>query len=297
VPLQTLLILSVLSLVWFGVRHGLRVLQPLTARLAAREAELTPIGEADVPLEIRPLTRTIDALFARLRNAMAAQERFLADAAHQLRTPLAGLRLHVDRALAESDPAAQHDALEHIRQLTLRATRTATQLLAMTRAQSPLTAPSVHAPVELTRLAPDAVGLRVHEALRAGIDLGYQGPRAPLHVRGDAAALEELLDNLIDNCLRYAGRGSTVTVSVAPRPDGGVTLRVEDNGPGVPDALLPRLGERFFRAPGNHGDGTGLGLAIVQRIAELHGASVDYRRAPQQGLSVEVHFPAIGRTC
>jgi two-component system sensor histidine kinase TctE len=297
VPLQTLLILSVLSLVWFGVRHGLRVLQPLTVRLASREAELTPIGEADVPLEIRPLTRTIDALFARLRDAMAVQERFLADAAHQLRTPLTGLRLHVERALADPDPATLRDALEHIRQLTLRTTRTATQLLAMTRAQSPLTAPSVHAPVELTRLVPDTVGLRVHEALAAGIDLGYQGSRTPQHVRADAAALEELLDNLIDNCLRYAGRGSAVTVSVTAASDGGVTLKVEDDGPGVSDALLPRLGERFFRAPGNHGDGTGLGLAIVQRIAELHGATVRYGRAPQHGLSVRVHFPAMRQTC
>jgi two-component system sensor histidine kinase TctE len=297
VPLQTLLILSVLSLVWFGVRHGLRVLRPLTARLAARESELTPIGEIDVPLEILPLTRTIDALFARLRAAMAVQERFLADAAHQLRTPLAGLRLHVDRALADSDPAARRDALEHIRQLTLRATRTATQLLAMTRAQSPLTAPSVHVPVELTRLVPETVGLRVHEALAAGIDLGYQAPPAPLCIRGDAAALEEMLDNLIDNCLRYAGRGSTVTVIVLALSDGSVALRVEDDGPGVPDALLTRLGERFFRAPGNREDGTGLGLAIVQRIGELHGASVHYRRAPQQGLSVEVHFPAMRQDC
>jgi two-component system sensor histidine kinase TctE len=141
------------------------------------------------------------------------------------------------------------------------------------------------------------VGLRVHEALAAGIDLGYQAPPTPLCIRGDAAALEELLDNLIDNCLRYAGRGSTVTVSVLALSDGSVALRVEDDGPGVPDALLARLGERFFRAPGNREDGTGLGLAIVQRIGELHGASVHYRRAPQQGLSVEVHFPAMRQDC
>lgn len=293
VPLQTLLILSVLSLVWFGVRYGLRVLQPLTTRLASRESELTPIGEADVPLEILPLTRTIDALFARLRDAVAVQERFLADAAHQLRTPLTGLRLHVERALADPCPATVRDALEHIRQLTLRATRTSTQLLAMTRAQSPLTAPSLHEPVELTRLARETVGLRVHEALATGVDLGYHGPSRPLCIHGDAASLEELLDNLIDNCLRYAGRGSTVTISVLVLPNGGVGLRVEDDGPGVPEALLSRLGERFFRAPGNREDGTGLGLAIVQRIAERHHANVTYRRAAQQGLSVEVHFPAM----
>lgn len=291
VPLQALLMLSVLSLVWFGVNYGLRVLQPLTARLAAREHELTPIGEADVPQEILPLTRTIDAQFARLREVLALQERFIADAAHQLRTPLTGLSLHVERALADQRPDTVRDALEHIRQLTLRAARTSAQLLAMTRAQSPLTEPTRHATIELTRLIPEAVGLRVHEALKAGVDLGYHGPSQPLRVCGDAGSLHELLDNLIDNGLRYAGRGSTVTVSLRPLAQGAVALRVEDDGPGVPAGLLSRLGERFFRVPGACEGGTGLGLAIVRHIAERHRAQVIYRSGAQRGLSVEVHFP------
>ncbi|WP_291194551.1 sensor histidine kinase [Frateuria sp.] len=291
VPLQTLLLLGVLSLVWFGVNYGLRMLQPLTARLAAREQEITPIGEADVPQEILPLTRTIDALFARLRDALALQERFIADAAHQLRTPLAGLSLHVERALADDSPQNLRDALTHMRQLTLRTARTSAQLLALTRAQSPLAAPAEHVPVDLARLVPQAVSLRVPEALAAQIDLGYQGVEGPLPVRGDAASLQEMLDNLVDNALRYAGRGSNVTVGLAPLPGGGVQLRVEDDGPGVPEEWLSRLGERFFRVPGNAETGTGLGLAIVQRIAERHGARVFYRRAPQHGLSVDVHFP------
>ena len=291
VPLQTLLLLGVLSLVWFGVNYGLRVLQPLTARLAAREQEITPIGEADVPLEILPLTRTIDALFARLRDALALQERFIADAAHQLRTPLAGLSLHVERALADDSPQNLRDALSHMRQLTLRTARTSAQLLALTRAQSPLAAPAKHAPVDLARLVPEAVSLRVPEALAAEIDLGYQGTRGPLLVAGDAASLHELVDNLVDNALRYAGRGSNVTVSLAPLPGGGAQLRVEDDGPGVPEEWLSRLGERFFRVPGSAEAGTGLGLAIVQRIAVRHGARVHYRRAAQHGLSVDVQFP------
>jgi two-component system sensor histidine kinase TctE len=293
VPLQTLLILGVLSLVWFGVSYGLRVLNPLTRRLASREHELTPIGDVDVPQEILPLTRTIDALFERLRGVLALQERFIADAAHQLRTPLAGLSLHVERALSDQRPETVRDALEHIRQLTLRSARTSAQLLAMTRAQSPLGAPETHVPVELTRLIPEAVSLRVHEALQAGIDLGYHDEGTPLFVLGDAASLQELLDNLIDNCLRYAGRGSTVTVSVLAQPGGGVSLRVEDDGPGVPADLLPRLGERFFRAPGSCESGSGLGLAIVQRIAERHRAILRFQRAAQHGLSVEVQFPPL----
>src|SRR6202044_3194087 len=126
----------VLSLVWFGVNHGLRVLDPLTARLAARSHELTPIGGADVPQEILPLTRTIDALFARLRSMLALHDRFIADAAHQLRTPLAGLSVHAERAQASSDPETISDALNHIQRLIQRANRTSSQLLALTRAQT-----------------------------------------------------------------------------------------------------------------------------------------------------------------
>jgi len=289
---QALLIVCVLSLVWFGVTHGLRVLDPLTLRLARRNQELTPIGGPDVPQEILPLTRTIDALFARLRGMLALHDRFIADAAHQLRTPLTGLSLHVERALADPDPANVHDALTHIRRLTQRAARTTAQLLALTRAQAPSTDTVEHVPLELTRLIPEAVMQRVHEALAAGVDLGYQGPEQALSIDGHAASLHDLLDNLIDNSIRYAGRGSTVTVSLQARPDGGANLMVEDNGPGVPPEMLPRLSERFFRAPGTSEEGSGLGLAIVQRIAERHHAEVIYQLGEERGLCVEVRFPA-----
>lgn len=296
VPMQTLLIIGVLSLVWFGVTRGLRILDPLTRRLAAREHELGPISDTDVPQEILPLTRTIDALFARLRGVMALQERFVADAAHQLRTPLTGLRLHVERALADPRPETVSDALQHIHRLTQRTARTSTQLLALTRAQSPWRERSAQEPVDLARLIPEGVGLRVHEALQAHIDLGYHGPDTAAPITGDTASLQELLDNLIDNALRYAGRGARVTVSVIALPEGGVMLRVEDNGPGVPTELMARLGERFFRAPGTSESGTGLGLAIVQQIAAQHGAQVTFGDAQPHGLRVTVQFPPAAKT-
>lgn len=291
VPLQTILILGALSLMWLGINRGLRILQPLTDRLAAREQELEPITGEDVPVEILPLTRTIDGLFERLRAMLSLQERFIADAAHQLRTPLAGLRLHVDRARAATDPATVRDALDHIDQLTERTARTSTQLLALTRAQNPRSECAAHVPVDLARQIPQVVGQRVPEAIRAGIDLGYQGPSGPVYVLGDAPALQELLDNLIDNTLRYAGRGARATVSLLPRPDGGVLLQVEDTGPGVPAGMLQRLGERFFRAPDAPSGGTGLGLAIVQQIAHQHGAQVTFAGAPEGGLRISVRFP------
>ena len=289
--MQTVLLVSVLSLVWFGVNHGLRVLDPLTRRLAGRSHELTPIGGPDVPQEILPLTRTIDALFARLRSMLALHDRFIADAAHQLRTPLAGLSLHVDRALSDLRPETVADALSHIQRLTRRAARTSSQLLALTRAQAAPADTLDNSLLNLTRLIPDAVSLRVHEALSAGVDLGYQGPKQPLCILGDASCVQDLLDNLIDNSLRYAGRGSTVTVSLQPQADGGSSLIVEDNGPGVPPELLPRLSERFFRAPNSGEEGSGLGLAIVQRIAERHHAEVIYQLGEEHGLCVEVRFP------
>ena len=280
--MQTFLLVCVLLLVWFGVSRGLRVLEPLTARLAARMNELTPIGGPDVPQEILPLTRTIDALFDRLR------------AAHQLRTPLAGLSLHVDRALADPQPATVADALMHIHRLTQRAARTTSQLLALTRAQAPALNEGESHPLDLARLIPDAVALRVHEALGAGIDLGYAAPaKQPLWILGDASRVLDLLDNLIDNCLHYAGRGSSVTVTLESAKNGAVTLKVEDNGPGVPPDLLPHLSERFFRAPGSNEEGSGLGLSIVQSIAERHHAEVIYQSGEAGGLCVEVCFPSV----
>ncbi|WP_426688054.1 sensor histidine kinase N-terminal domain-containing protein [Rhodanobacter ginsengiterrae] len=288
--MQTLLIICVLSLVWFGVGRGLRVLEPLTARLAARSHELTPIDAVDVPAEIQPLTQTIDALFGRLRNMLALHDRFIADAAHQLRTPLAGLSLHVEHALADPRPEAVHDALQHIQRLTRRATRTSTQLLALTRAQTPSLETGENQLLDLARLIPDAVAQRVHEAIRAGVDLGYEGAAEARPIVGDAACLNDLLDNLIDNAVRYAGRGSVVTVKLRGLADGGTSLSVEDDGPGVPAELLPRLSERFFRAAGNNEEGSGLGLAIVQRIAKRHNASVTCELVEPHGLRVEVRF-------
>jgi len=227
---------------------------------------------------------------AQLSPMLALQERFIADAAHQLRTPLAGLRVHVERAQADPSRETVNDALDHILRLTQRATRTSGQLLALTRAQSPDHAGDPHGLLDLARMVPDLLALRVHEALAAGVDLGYEGPPTPVWVDGDRITLQELLDNLLDNALRYAGRNSMVTVGVADDED-SACLSVEDNGPGVPPAFLARLGERFFRVPGSNEEGTGLGLAIVQRIAERHRAQVRYIAGSEGGLRVEVRFP------
>lgn len=292
-PMQALLIIAVLSLVWFGVSHGLGVLEPLTTRLSRRGHDLGPIGEEDVPVEILPLTRTIDDLFARMRNMLGLQERFIADAAHQLRTPLAGIQLHVERVGAGGDLAQQQDALAHIHRLAARAARTSAQLLALTRTQSPdLPDHDGMAVIDLSQVVPEAVGMRVHQALNLGVDLGYEGAEGACLVRGDALQIQEVIDNLVDNAFHYAGRGHCVTVSVACAGDDAV-LAVDDDGPGVEDAFLDQLGERFFRVPGGDEDGTGLGLAIVESIAERHAARVQFSRSALGGLRVELRLPRI----
>lgn len=291
IPAQALLIASVFLLVFYGVRVGLRQLDPLTARLAAREHDLAPIGDADVPVEILPLTRTIDGLFARQRGMLALQERFIADAAHQLKTPLAGLRVHVERAQADPSKETVTDALQHILRLTQRASRASSQLLALTRVQSPeLSETTPLCLLDLAQLIPELLSVRVHDAIAANVDLGYEGPAGPVWIDGDRISLQEMLDNLIDNSMRYAGRHSIVTVAVSVLGE-GPCISVEDNGPGVPPAFLERLGERFFRVPGVTEEGTGLGLAIVARIAERHRALVRFLNGSSGGLRVEVVFP------
>ena len=292
VPFQLLLIAFLMAFVWQGVNFGLRVLTPLTERLAARGHELASITDADVPTEILPLTRTIDALFSRLRDLIELHERFIADAAHQLRTPLAGLSLHAERAKNASRPEERDRSLAYIQELASRVARTSSQLLALSAADRPRTESDALVAVDLSQLIPETLGHHIPQALRDGVDLGYEGSNDPLFIFGDPSSLRELVDNLVDNAIRYAARGATITIGLRSIPGQETTLSIDDDGPGVPAPLLTRLGERFFRAPGAASGGTGLGLAIVERIAQRHGAHVVFSASALGGLRVEVKFPA-----
>ncbi|HVU81641.1 MAG TPA: ATP-binding protein, partial [Rhodanobacteraceae bacterium] len=173
--------------------------------------------------------------------------------------------------------------------------RAAGQLLALARAQAPDESLGAAAPLEMAKLVRDEVAARVPDALAKGIDLGYRGPEHGITVIGDAVLLRELLGNLIDNAARYGARnGAVITVELQPAANGGCTMAVQDNGPGVAPELIPRLGERFFRAMGNGHEGTGLGLAIVREIAERHGAELAIsNHEDPHGLRVEVRFPPV----
>ena len=281
-PQFAILPLAVL-LVWLALVRGIRPLSELESRIRARRPDdLSPLDDHAVPQEVAPLVGSVNDLLTRLKDSIATQKRFLADAAHQLKTPLAGLRMQAD--LAQREGASEDELKQSLQQIghaSVRATHTVNQLLALARAEGG-SAAAAHEPCDLAQLTIEAVREAVPAALERGTDLGYEGPEpgAPHLVRlGNPLLLKEMLRNLIENALHYArtpGTGAAVvTVRLrANPPGGGLALEVEDNGPGVPPAERELVFQPFYRALGTNVDGTGLGLPIVREIAEQHGASV-----------------------
>jgi len=268
-------------LVWFALSRGIRPLSELQRRIRLREStDLSPIAERDVPDEVVPLVRAINELLRRLDESMGRQKRFLADAAHQLKTPLAGLRMQAElgeRQLdrGEGDAQTMKHTLQQIALSSERAAHTVNQLLALARAEGP---GQGWQPVDLAATTAEVVRELVPQALERRIDLGYEGPpqagSAMLH--GHPVLLAEMVRNLVDNALHYTPPGGVVTARVAlDTVDGGaLLLQVEDDGPGIPAAQREEVFRAFYRVLGTGVDGSGLGLSIVQRIAQQHGAQV-----------------------
>ncbi len=281
-PQFAILPLAVL-LVWLALVRGIRPLSELESRIRARRPDdLSPLDDHAVPQEVAPLVASVNDLLTRLKDSIATQKRFLADAAHQLKTPLAGLRMQAE--LAQREGASEEELKQSLQQIGLasvRATHTVNQLLALARAEGG-SAAVAHEPCDLAALTIEVVRQAVPTALEHGTDLGYEGPEpgAPHLVRmGNPVLLKEMLRNLVENALHYArtpGTGAAVvTVRLrANPPGGGLALEVEDNGPGVPAAERELVFQPFYRVLGTNVDGTGLGLPIVREIAEQHGASV-----------------------
>lgn len=273
VPVVVLAVL-VLALVWVGVARGLRPLQGLSAQIRSRSPrDLRPVEAAEAPEEVRPLVDSLNRLLGEVAESSRRQERFLADAAHQLRTPLAGLQAHAEIALAQPLPAECRAELEQVRGATVRTARLANQLLALARAEALSRATERPARTVLRQLVEDGANEWVRRSLARNIDLGFELEDAAVH--GEPFLLREALANLVDNALEYAPAAGRVTVRVARRPGGEVALEVEDDGPGIPPAERARVLERFYRVPGTGGTGSGLGLAIVREIAHAQGARLE----------------------
>jgi two-component system sensor histidine kinase TctE len=287
-----LVLLAALSIL-FAVHGALRPLLRLRAEVAGREPDdLRPLDEHQVQREMRPLVRSLNDYTARLQRLLESRRRFIADASHQLRTPLAALKTQAEMALRGESPAAMREAVQAVHATTDETVRLANQLLSLARAEPGATA-RVPTEVDLTGLARQACLEWSAEAVRRDIDLGFEGE--PTSILGEPVLLHELLANLIDNALRYTPRGGRVTVRVASGE--AARLEVEDSGPGIPVELRQRVFERFYRVPGQMAPGTGLGLAIVREIARRHEAKVELRDAGAPGdggpgLRVTVVFPS-----
>jgi two-component system sensor histidine kinase TctE len=273
VPQFIVLPLAVL-LVWLALTRGLAPLTALQERIRRRRPEdRSPIDARGAPEEIAPLVESFNDLLARLSASIQAQQRFIADAAHQMKTPLAGLRTQSELALRQTDPAEQRRSLRQIAAATERATRLINQLLALARAEHRGAEAPAHERVDLAQLTRDVVREWVPQAIDRHIDLGVDLIDEETEVLGAPLMLRELLGNLIDNALRYTPPGGTVTARVL-RAGAEVVLEVEDTGRGIADAERSRVFDRFYRVLGTDVEGSGLGLAIVREIAEQHEAQL-----------------------
>ena len=291
---QLVFILFAALIVWFGVARGLAPLNQVRREIANRShRDLSPVEEASEPEELQPLIHAINALMGRLDQALGVQQRFIADAAHQLRTPLAGLKAQTDLALRQTEPDKQRHVLEQLSTATGRTVRLIKQILALARVEPGADKTLEMHTLDLGALAREASMEWAPLALKKEIDLGYEESSDPVMVRGDVLRLGMLLDNLIDNALRYCSPHSRVTVRVAAAQDGAL-LAVEDNGPGIPPEERSRVFQRFYRVLGNEEEGSGLGLAIVHEIAQSHGAKVEIvTPAAGTGTEIRLKFPAL----
>lgn len=281
---QFIILPVILALVWFALSRGLTPLAELQRRIRARpQDDLSPIDPRQVPEEISPLVGSFNDMLERLGETVAMQKRFIADAAHQMKTPLAGMRMQSELALRESDPREIHRSLEQLAQSSESATRLVNQLLALARAENQPQAGLAFDAIDLPRLARETVQDWVQASFAHRIDLGFEPPddaSAPIMIAGQPMMLREMLSNLIDNALRYTPPGGSVTVRV--RGDGEhALLEVEDTGPGIAPGERERIFERFYRILGSNTQGSGLGLAIVREIAHQHGARIDIFNNPR----------------
>ncbi|MEY3428458.1 MAG: Sensor protein QseC [Pseudomonadota bacterium] len=287
-PQFAILPLAVL-LVWLALVRGIKPLSELEERIRARKSDdLSPLDEKAVPLEVAPLVSSVNDLLRRLKDSISTQKRFLADAAHQLKTPLAGLRMQAD--LAQRKEAGEEElkqSLQQIGRASVQATHTVNQLLSLARAEG---AGSIDLQsCDMAALISEVLNDSLPHAMEKGLDLGYDGvdtakKRRFLTLQGNPTLLKEMIRNLVDNAIHYTPstpeRIGVITVRLLLDPySQALAVQVEDNGPGISAAERERVFEPFYRALGTNVDGSGLGLPIVREIAKRHGATVTVEMA------------------
>ncbi len=289
---QFIIIPLAVMLVWFGLSRGLRPLTRLRTTIEARDpGDLSPIATRRVPEELEPLVEAFNAMLERMKRSVEAQQRFVADAAHQMRTPLTGLKTQAQFAIREKDPEALRHALRQIAAGVDRAGRLVNQLLTLARTEGGELAQQQHQPLDLALLMREVVEDWVVLAIDKGIDLGYEA-EGPAMIVGNPFLLRELAKNLIDNAIRYTPAPGHVTCRLTAKP-ATVLLEIEDDGVGISDEQAELVFERFYRVDDAATEGSGLGLAIVQEIATQHNAHATLRpNTKGKGAVARVLFPA-----
>jgi two-component system, OmpR family, sensor histidine kinase TctE len=291
---QLLLIVMATLVVWFGISRGLEPLQRLRRAVAGRShLDLSPIDTHDVPGEVRPLVDEVNDLMARLGKTFDFQNRFVADAAHQLKTPVSGLKAQIELALRESDPERVRHSLAQLYISADRLSRLVRQLLSLARNEPGALDTVQLQPLDLNAFALEVSMEWVPHAIKRNIDLGFEGVEQPLTIAADRDRLRELINNLIDNAIRYSQPGGRVTVRASRTEQAECKLAISDDGPSIPVAERQRIFERFHRLLGNQEDGSGLGLAIVSEIATLHEATIELEEDLDDGVgnTFSVLFP------
>jgi len=279
---QVLLILIAGVVVWVGVVRGLEPLERLRRAVAQRSSrDRSPVVVERVPGEVAPLVGEINQLLARLDRVLTLRSRFISDAAHQLKTPVAVLQTQLELAQREQEPERIRQSLRGLERGLGRLARLVSQLLSLAR-NEPEAARSIElSPVDLNALALEVASDWVPEALKRRVDLGFEAAPGPVMIRGDPLRLRELLDNLVDNAVRYSREGGRVTVRASAEP--APAIEVSDDSPSIPVEERERVFERFHRLLGTAREGSGLGLAIAQEIARIHGAQIRLSEA-QEGI-------------
>ena len=290
---QAFVAICAFIVIWFSVTRALAPLSLLRQEIEQRShRDLSPLSAAHVPSEVRPLIESMNALLHRLSGALSSQQRFIADAAHQLRTPIAGLRTQTELALRLSAPEEVRATLTQLQIAAEHTTHLVNQLLSLARAEPSAGHTQAMERLDFNALARATTTEWVPRALARGIDLGFDGPDTPAHVNGDDFLLREMLGNLIDNAIRYTQCGGHVTVRLTPARD-AIDIAVEDNGPGIPESQRNAVLERFHRVLGTGVEGCGLGLAIVREIVLRHGGQIRLRASPgEHGTLAQVVLPA-----
>jgi two-component system OmpR family sensor kinase len=284
-----LLLPFVAALIWITVGRSLAAVRRVAAQVQARDGNaLTDISDDELPREVQPLTRAFNALLSRLSKAAAAQGAFIADAAHELKTPLTALKLQAQLVERADTDEERRQALADLKGGLERASHLVNQLLTHAR-QDPAVPRRVSDRVDLAALARSVAADFVPIAADRGIDLGIKAADpASACIHGNPESLRIMLNNLVDNAIRYTPAGGLVDITVRSRP-GSIAVAVEDTGPGIPEEDLTRVLDRFYRVPGTPSEGSGLGLAIVRQIADVHGAEIRLRNGAR-GLQAEVVF-------